>query len=70
VRDAFHEPLLLGARLIGHLGVVYDDELADLRELAVMLSETGRQLDDLGEALVLTTERGEASPITNGFRIG
>jgi len=35
-----------------------------------MLSETGRQLDDLGEALVLTTERGEASPIANGFRIG
>jgi len=34
-----------------------------------MLSETGRQLDDLGEPLVLTTEGGESSPITDGFRI-
>jgi len=70
VRDLLGKSLLLGTRFIGHLGVIYDDELADLRELAVILSEAGRQLDDLGEALVLATEGSESRSVADGFRIG
>ena len=53
--DALH----LCARLGGHFCVVNDNELARLRELVIEFFQPLGQRDDVGEPLVLTSERCE-----------
>ena len=54
------EPLDLPARLLGELGVVNENELANLRELVLDLSEPCRQRDDRLKPAVLPSQLGEA----------
>jgi len=68
--DALLQPRLLSARLIRHLGVVNENELANLRELVFVLVESGGQLDDGLQSSVLPSELGEALCFAQRCRIG
>jgi hypothetical protein len=63
------QPLGLARGLVGHLGVVCRNELADFRELVLVLLQAARRLDDAGEALVLPAERREQLGVANGLRV-
>jgi hypothetical protein len=61
--------VLLGARLLGELGVVNENELAGLRELVLELSEPGRGLRDLGEPPVLSPELRQPVGVAKRLRV-
>lgn len=56
LRDALLEAAQLGARLLGELGVVNENELTHLRELVFVFVEAAGQLDDASETSVLSAE--------------
>ncbi len=69
VRDAFGEPRLFRARFRGHLRVVYGNELARLRELALVLPKLVGQLLDRSQPPVLSPQLGESpgvAPVGSG----
>jgi hypothetical protein len=56
-------------RLGGHLGVVNADELADLRELVIVLVERCSPFDHLHEPLMLAAQRRHEPGIAKRFRV-
>src|ERR687888_243317 len=54
------QPILFGARLTCQLGVVNENELANLRELVLVLPQPGRRLHHRRQAAVFSPKLGES----------
>jgi len=68
-RDRSGQARELGLRLGGHFGIVNADELADFRELVIVLVERVGLFDHLHEPLVLATQRRHEPGIAECLRV-
>ncbi len=68
--DARLEARQFGARLLGHLWVVNENELAYLRELVFVFAEFAGNVDYWRQSSVLSSEFGQSMRVTQRGRIG